>query len=145
MFGSLARALPCELVTFFCTLGTWILSCGLIAIGFLCFYDPFYAANLFGLPLSPLTAGARGFVEALGLRDAALGAITLALHRSRRDALHFIVLAVFFVPLGDAIITYRRARRVVACVPHCAGASCVGILWLLLLIQRQQRPLEKRR
>jgi len=102
------------------SLGTSIMGVSLIGFGLRCMSSPAVAAAMHGLREAP-----PGWGASVGLRDAGLGCVTLALHVSHRSALRVFVPLLLFVPLADFYAIYLSGGDAAAGVAQCAGAMCI--------------------
>lgn len=121
--------------------GSGFLAVGLLLLGTTCILNPEFAAKGYGVPfpedcIAKECVGAEvlvSWVKAAGVRDFALGMVTLALLLKAPVALRWFLPAVLVLPLGDVYVAYTHAG-LGAIVPHAlgtlgiAGAACAA--WL---------------
>ena len=114
-------------------IGVCIMSGALVMLSIMCAVAPLDAAIVYGV-----STDAVAWVQATGLRDAALGLATFALWMRSPAALTTYVPCVALVAAGDVFITMRHhagddEASLLASVPHVFGVVAIGVLWLLLL------------
>uniref|UniRef100_A0A7S4BCT6 DUF4267 domain-containing protein n=1 Tax=Chrysotila carterae TaxID=13221 RepID=A0A7S4BCT6_CHRCT len=112
-------------------LGAAIMSFGLIALGVLCFFAPYAAADMYGMPIREET-DALGWVVATGIRDLGLGVATCAFAARRPSALRVFVPTLIPVAAGDAWATMMFSSSAEAArmgtLKHLAGTVAICIL-----------------
>ena len=120
---------------FLMVVGTCIMGGALLSLGTLSLVAPDVAGATFGIPGMDAA-----YVTALGCRDLALGATTLALFARRPTALRSFVPATVLVAVFDAAVTLHFGPALpadpllgvpLAALPHVAGIFAIMALALI--------------
>lgn len=124
-------------------IGVCIMSAGLIGISFMCAAYPLQAADIYGVSIDD-DHDAIAWVQATGLRDAALGVATLMLWLRSPAALQVYMPCVALVAMGDFGITMlhrdgHNSTSVLASALHMFGLVAIVILWQLLVQKHSKK------
>ena len=115
-----------EVAHFLRVLGANIMGLGLLALGCACLVNPIAASVMYGLPVTEDTR----WVVVAGIRDAGLGAATLALHHQIPSSIRIFAPAIMGIPLADAAATFLLGGTVAEAAVHVVGTVCIGVLSL---------------
>lgn len=112
--------------------GVASMACVFLLIGLAFIASPALGAAVFGIPAPDETAHA--YVQALALRDLALGLYLLGLLRfASRRALGIVLAATVVIPLGDVLLVLAWTGWTGSLLLHGASAGATALLALGLL------------
>jgi len=106
--------------------GTALLSMGLILLGLGALFLPEFSSEGYGVPSVDGT-----WVGATGLRDLALGLMTLILLLRQPSALRLFLPPLLVLPLGDIVLVLLAGKPLVNTAPHVMGTLAIGALSVL--------------
>lgn len=106
---------------------------GFIAVGVAALLAPGFAATLYGVDATTLSA--RVFVRAAGARDVAIGAILIGLLARRSDtrSLGIAVLGATLVPVFDTVSVLQASGVQLALILHAGSILPMMVLAIALL------------
>ena len=107
-------------------IGAFLLACGLFSLGLISIFCPNGASQLYGLKEDP-----HGWIAAAGVRDLGISFSIFAMLHMSPEGMSALVLGVFFIPWGDALITMFYGDGLTAAFPHFFGCFAVGTLLFL--------------
>lgn len=109
-----------------------LLSVGLIAIGVAALLVPDFAATLYGVDATTLSA--RVFVRAAGARDIAIGMILIGLlvRRSDSGTVGIAVLGATLVPIFDTVSVLQASGMQTALILHAGSILPMTVLAIAL-------------
>ena len=96
---------------------------GLLGLGGHAVLMPESASLSYGMPTPEA-----GWVAATGLRDIALGVMTLLLWFRAPQALKWFLAGLLLVPLGDILLVLLHGRGPLNTLPHALGAGYITAL-----------------
>lgn len=110
-----------------------LLSVGLIAIGVAALLVPGFAATLYGVDATTLSA--RVFVSAAGARDIAIGMILIGLlvRRSDTGTIGIAVFAATLVPIFDTVSVLQASGMQPALILHAGSILPMMVLAIALI------------
>ncbi|HET6977257.1 MAG TPA: DUF4267 domain-containing protein [Pyrinomonadaceae bacterium] len=113
-----------------------VLGVGLVAIGVIALLAPDFAATLYGVDATTLSA--RVFVRAAGARDVAIGAILIGLlfHRSDNGTVGIAVLVATLVPIIDTVSVLQAAGVQTALILHAGSILPMMAIGIALIAVR---------
>lgn len=106
---------------------------GFIAVGVAALLAPGFAATLYGVDATTLSA--RVFVRAAGARDVAIGAILIGLLARRSDtrSLGIAILGATLVPIFDTVSVLQASGVQLALILHAGSILPMMVLAIALL------------
>ena len=107
------------------TWGARLTGLGLILLG-LHVFAPDLAA--WGYGVEPLDANGKAYLVATGIRDLALGLMTLYLLRNFRASLGMFFLFMLVIPLADTLIVLQHGTAAWKILPHAVGIVAIAVI-----------------
>ena len=110
-----------------------LLGVGLVAVGVAAVLAPGFAATLYGVDATTLSATV--FVRAAGARDVAIGAILIALLARRCDArtMGIAVLGATLVPVFDTVSVLQASGMRLALILHAGSILPMIVIAIALM------------
>jgi hypothetical protein len=110
-----------------------LLGVGLVAVGIAAVLAPGFAATLYGVEATTLSASV--FVRAAGARDVAIGAILIALLARRCDArtMGIAVLGATLVPVFDTVSVLQASGMRLALILHAGSILPMIVIAIALM------------
>ncbi len=115
------------------TVGSWVTGVGLLLLSVQCFVYPDAAK---GYGVFPLDDNGYAYLLATGMRDFALGCVTLYLLTHFRASLGPYMLILTIVPVSDTLIVLKYGESSIGLIPHIVGI--IGLLVVSILAFREQ-------
>lgn len=119
------------------TWGTRLIGIGLIALG-LHVFAPSLAA--WGYGVTPVDQNGTAYLQATGMRDLALGLMTLYLLSRFRRSIGVFLMCMLVIPISDTIIVLQYGTASWKILPHAAGL--IGIAVIIFFAFKEQRNLD---
>ena len=125
------KLVPNPLVTW----GTTLTGIGLIVLGLHVFLPDLAS---WGYGVSPLEPNGKAYLVAAGMRDLALGLMTLYLLKNFRAAIGMFFLFMLIIPIADVSIVLMHGSEPIKILPHAVGVVALAIISWLAFGERSQ-------